>query len=419
MRRGASFVSAFLFAASVVLSVSAPARAADPDDSPVVQVREFKGEQGSAKQLFVFLDGTANNGMNGDAKSATNVWLLYQRIFASPDRQVAAIYIEGVGSVDRPVFGSALGRGMELRILRGYDFIAQNYRQGDRVYIFGFSRGAFQARSLAGLISFVGVPASRFESAREAIDKGNAMLDLLKDYKDDDFVAALASRKGSAPPFGELVRQELGMTMEPAEVQFLGIWDTVPGSSFKKYEGCKETIGFWKRNFHSLPMISKGERYKLATYPSIRRVVHALSLDEKRSKFAPVVACAPLDKTASKVEEMWFPGAHADVGGGYSDSSGLPGISLRWMIDALATDYPLVKAQGLENIAANATGLAHWSIGDRPANAGSDCEDRPEPPSDRIHSSARDRKAVANSKLRIKGKVEDRKYPVACADVRL
>ena len=109
-----------------------------------------------SKNLFVFFDGTANNPI-----VPTNIYRLYKGLEESKDNKVEAIYIEGVGNAKTPissVLGQGVGFGMEERILRGYKFLVEKYQPGDRIFIFGFSRGAFTARSLAGLISYAGIP---------------------------------------------------------------------------------------------------------------------------------------------------------------------------------------------------------------------------------------------------------------------
>lgn len=123
----------------------------------------FEGNPASSKSIFVFLDGTAN-----DASSGTNVWRLFNQLKRHKNQQTIGYYIPGVGSIEEPlegdpffeVFGDALGRGMQARILEGYDFISEHYRSGDEIFIFGFSRGAHQARALAGLIAYSGMPAN-------------------------------------------------------------------------------------------------------------------------------------------------------------------------------------------------------------------------------------------------------------------
>lgn len=207
--------------------------------------------------------------------------------------------------------------------------------------------------------------------------------------------------------------------MQPAEIKFLGVWDTVPGSSFKKYGYCKEHKGFVKKYFYWLiPGVDKGERYKTDSYPPIRQIAHAVSLDEKRSMFQPVLLCPAINANVTKLDEVWFPGAHADVGGGYDDSDELPGISLQWMLKMLAENYEF-RSQP-PSINASAIGLAHWSIGDEPANFRSDCVDREIPAGATIDRSFDERRNAKEVPIRVYDKTEHRHktekkpYPLQC-----
>lgn len=391
-------------------------------DKDEVRWKPFRltGNPNRHKNILVFLDGTLN-----DPGSGTNIWRLFDLMSKNNDPQTTGIYIAGVGSIlDKPLSGPVLGRGMEKRILKGYGFIAQNYNPGDDIFIFGFSRGAHQARSLAGLIAYAGVPRlsddDRHQLARDddyLKDIGDDILELTKEKSDEDYRADWESWKpGQAPLLAAEIRDKLQLEMQAAEVKFLGVWDTVPGSSFKKYENCKEEIGFWKTWFHWLPMISKGERYKTGSYPAIQHIAHAVSLDEKRSKFEPLLLCGAINQNYTKVSEVWFPGAHSDVGGGYDDDEDpfneLPGISLNWMIKQLGESYYFTTP--VPPFPESAVGLAHRSIDRFPGNVDSECKDRPYPAETQIHKSVEVRKNAGAVPIRVNGKKELRPYPMKC-----
>ncbi len=365
---------------------------------------DFTGDPARPKSIFVFLDGTSN-----DKDSATNVWKLYQYITKNNDPQMTAYYIEGVGTARKPIVMAALGLGQEARILRGYEFIMQQYRPGDTIYLFGFSRGAHEARALAGLIAYAGVPSVK----SQARSIGNKILELVQEKEDEDYVDAWKSWKvGELPLLASEIRVEFNVSVQPAEVHFLGVWDTVPGSSFKSYGGgCKEDIGWVKRNLYWLPLIDRGERYKTDTYPPIRRLAHALAIDEKRSKFAPNLLCPPISDY-SKIEEVWFPGAHADVGGGYKDADGLPGLSLNWMIDLLTGVYNFNEP--IPHAVEDPNGLAHWSYGDIPSIAAGECKDRTVPRDAVLHSSINLRKQSPQERIVVNDSPTTRDYPTRC-----
>lgn len=395
-----------IIASTISACVSIPTEG--DSEKVIAQTIEFKGNPNNKKSIFVFLDGTAN-----DSKSGTNVWRLYQLIRDIGDKQITAKYIEGVGSTENPEFNSSsslgliFGQGMEARIKSGYDFIAKNYKQGDDIYIFGFSRGAHEARSLAGFISYVGIPEMTEKSTSFGPKEWNKILEITKRKNDIDYVPYWKSWKPeNIPPLAKEAKDELGLVFNPVQITMLGVWDTVPGSSFKKFGICKE-----------LPDGKDGDRYKSDSYPSVRRIAHAVSIDEKRNKFKPLLLCPALypddESQRPQLFEKWFPGAHADVGGGYSDGeNSLPNISLNWMIDILGRNYKSPSA--LSKFAENPNGLAHWSIGDMYHIPGMQCEDRNPPVGDARHPSANMRSG--NPPIRVKESVKNFPYPISCAD---
>jgi uncharacterized protein (DUF2235 family) len=394
------------------------------DDKYESNVKELQGDYNKHKNIFIFLDGTANN-----KNSSTNVWLLFQLVRQNDDPQTTATYIEGVGSAeDAPIVETALGRGMEQRILKAYRFITDNYNPGDDIYIFGFSRGAHQARALAGLIAYAGIPAisdkDRDDRNNDRDDRiGNDIIELVKKKSDSDFLDKWRLWHPRETPFlAREIENTLKLEMQSAEIKFLGVWDTVPGSSLKNYGICKENQGFLKKDLYWLiPGTDKGERYKTDSYPAIRQIAHAVALDEKRSKFMPLLVCDEINAEYTKISEVWFPGAHADVGGGYEDSEGLSAISLEWMIQLLNKNY---KMEPYPEIKGNAKGLAHWSIGDSPANKFSECVDR-HPPADAcrsvaeparcVHPSVDVREKASPVPIRWKNERRVLNYPIRCS----
>jgi uncharacterized protein (DUF2235 family) len=331
------------------------------------------------KSIFVFMDGTSNN-----PSVPTNIYRLFKEIEKKNDNQTVADYIEGVGNAKSPLTGTAIGFGMEERILLGYKFITQHYQPksstypGDRIYIFGFSRGAHTARSLAGLISYAGVP--KLSDAKldnilwnniftSEFNIGNKILELTKDQLDVNYAKVWEKwQRDGKPPLTNLIRDNVDLEVQPAEVEFLGVWDTVPGSIFKKYLACELDVGD-----------SNKERYKVGSYPPIHNIVHAVSNDEKRSMFKPLLLCPAINPDLTKVNEVVFPGAHADVGGGYDDKNNqLPDISLNWMVDLLDKHYPSPPKSHQFINASNADpkGLAHLSISDPQGSTHSHCSDR-------------------------------------------
>jgi len=358
----------------------------------------LRGNPAQHKSIFVFLDGTRN-----DTASGTNVRKAYEAIRDDHQAQTTGIYIEGVGSRETQVLGSLLGLGMEPRILRGYDFVARHYRAGDDLYIIGFSRGAHQARALAGLLAYAGLPDALPEDASRRYSLENKIIEVVKDKNDIDYLDRWkAWRPGQPAMLAAEIRDRVGLSMNPVEIAFVGVWDTVPGSLFKKFDECME-----QKNG------KEGDRYKSASYPPIHHIAHAVSRDEKRSRFEPILLCKKIEGTTSpKVQERWFPGAHADVGGGYEDAQGLEGQPFNWMMTLIAQHYQ--SANPLPVIKADPLGLAHWSIGDWPGNLFSHCKNRSMPDDADKDPSIGARADEPSVPIRVDGKETKMKYPVIC-----
>lgn len=379
------------------LGISTPALAAMAAPTPDAVVPES-----GQKDIFVFFDGTRNT-----PTSSTNVFRLYQRIADDNKPGTVARYFTGVGTTRHPLSGAAFGKDMEDKILDGYGFLARNYQEGSRIFIFGFSRGAHQARALAGLVAYAGIQPDD-DRDRRLKRMSNRIIELVKSRSDADFVDRWKTWSPSAKPLlGPDIKRALGVDTRPAQVAFLGVWDTVPGSSLKKYGVCKEK-----------PDNTTGDRYKSDSYPPIKVIAHALATDEKRSKFRPILLCPPIEASEpTQVVEKWFPGAHADVGGGYEEGTGLQHISLNWMIEQLSSHYAFREHPS--PLAENALDVAHWSIGDDEGNALSRCEDRIIPPgADRSDAIAR-RTAEKTVPLLAFGEKEPRQlsYPLSCKDL--
>ncbi|MDR4515472.1 DUF2235 domain-containing protein [Nitrosomonas sp.] len=371
--------------------------------------QELVVDSSKPKNIFVFMDGTANN-----PEIPTNVYRLYQEIYdIGKDKNANTIsyYIPGVGNTRAPVsklLGQGIGFGMEEKILEGYKFITQYYRPGDRIYVFGFSRGAHTARSLAGLISYAGVP--RFEDAElnsiwnsgitSGWNIGNKILELTREQIDVNHADNWKNwKRGDAPILAELIKVEIksilarskNIVVQPAEIEFLGVWDTVPGSQGIDY--FDETDLVCKQRKNSTDTM---QRYQIDSYPPIHHIAHAVSIDEKRSQFKPLFLCSKeTDKHSvhneelTKLNEVIFPGAHADVGGGYEHKNNqLPDISLKWMIERLEEHYSSPNLQEFQkNLKPNPKGLADLSISDERGSKFSTCRDRNLPRNITIHDS--------------------------------
>ncbi len=251
----------------------------------------FVGAEQQQKRLAVFLDGTWNS-----INSNTNVWRMRALCASkSKDGKPQLVYYEvGVNGF----LGGVFGQGLDENIRLAYEWLVENYNDGDEIFIFGFSRGAFTARALAGLIAIDGI-----WTLKEVETSGDT---------------------------SKLTDQEKWLLKysQPAKVKVIGVWDTV-GS-----------VGVAAAN---IPGISRSQFDYLQTglRIHIQNGYHALAIDEHRTDFAPTIwdVHHPKDPNAviaqprplSGVEQRWFVGAHANVGGGYQTDL-LAQPPLRWMM---------------------------------------------------------------------------------------
>jgi uncharacterized protein (DUF2235 family) len=316
-----------------------------------------------SKNLVFFADGTGNDRAEG---FKTNVAKLSDRaqnmrvtegyqtwqdlsgpaldaeVDHSAVRQITS-YDPGVGTEFGDLIGRATGSGISQNIQDGYDFIVRFYNPGDRIFLFGFSRGAYTVRSLAGLIGLCGVP-KRWTADRAADlrhDK-KARSKLVSEayavYKTgyDQGEAGREARLVAAKDFRKTYAYPKHREPEARAPYFIGVWDTVRSLGislgYKDWE-----LSLWPHRFHD---------HDLNAY--VRYAFHALSIDDRRQQFLPTLWNEPTkaqetgDPVGQVFEQVWFPGVHSDVGGGYAEA-GLSDGALIWMIDkALSAQHPLL-----------------------------------------------------------------------------
>jgi uncharacterized protein (DUF2235 family) len=269
-----------------------------------------------------------------------------------------AKYIHGVGDSRNPIkklFGGAFGAGLISRIVRGYTFISRNYEPGDHIVNTGFSRGAYTARALAGLIASQGVLAKHITADKTRAYRcgAQAWYHYRERSKRPSILARLAEVVADLPAF--LSRDDLtARDLIPIHhIKVVGVWDTV-GS-----------LG--------LPRYMEDERYDAFKFADARLSAkvehgfHAVALDEQRVDFT-----ATLWDQASNVMQLAFPGAHGDVGGGYpipTGESGLSDIALEWMARQLATTGVRLKRPIYSPFAPDPKGIAHQPWRRIPFNA--------------------------------------------------
>jgi uncharacterized protein (DUF2235 family) len=276
------------------------------------------------RNLVVCCDGTSNE----IGRLLSNVLKLY-RVAEKSDDQLT-FYQPGIGTIAMPdswgrwrqrfrsIFEMATGYGLDRDVLSGYRFLCEHYRDGDRIFLFGFSRGAYTVRVLAGMIYLIG---------------------LLRDHQVNFAGYALKAYKTASEKDGYQVAHDFSEVVlpRPVPIHFLGVWDTVasvivPGR-----------LPFSKLRLEQLPFTTEN--------PAVKTYRQASAVDERRRMFRPQ-AWLPGQQfkpnrfssgTApnQNAREVWFAGSHSDVGGGFiEDQSALSKFPLLWMLEQ-------AKAQGL------------------------------------------------------------------------
>lgn len=293
-----------------------------------------------SKNIVLFADGTGNSPAT---LFKTNVWRMYQAldIRDSCEPRQIAFYDNGVGTESyKPLaaIGGAFGIGVWHNVRDLYTFVCRNYdaARHDKIFVFGFSRGAFTARLLVGLIGKCGIVKAQGEA------------DLLRDvemayieYRHDFLLRASESRhliyryfvrepvyerpKGDDKAYRRS-RIHLPAEQEWPDVDFIGVWDTVDAYGMPVDE-LKHGLDRW-----IWPM-SVADR-QLSDHVLCAR--HALSLDDQRPTFRPVLwSEKTLDGAEmphpERIKQVWFAGVHADVGGGYPDDA-MAHVTLDWMM---------------------------------------------------------------------------------------
>jgi uncharacterized protein (DUF2235 family) len=346
--------------------------------------------EATVKRLILCCDGTWNRAdqVTQDGKPCvTNVLKIARRIAKSAGGTPQIIYYgQGVGTgnaLDR-FSGGAFGEGLTENIFDAYRFLVANYEPNDELFLFGFSRGAFTARSIAGMIRKCGI--------------------LRRDFAEQYVEAIQLYKNGAHPddagPKDFRSRFSLcGLTGIP--IKFIGVWDTVGA------------LGIPLRGLRSLTR-KDYQFHDTQLSGTVEYAFHALAIDEHRAPFKPTLwACDP--KHSQTVEQVWFSGVHSDIGGGYPEA-GHSDITLDWMIgkarsaglvfDQAVLDARRLQPEPLQDLHNSKKGLYNLSRGiDRPIGWAMKDPDRPnEPdrndPTQSVHDSVRARWDAQGSKYR-------------------
>jgi len=252
---------------------------------------------GTGKNVIICLDGTGNQ----FKEENTNVVKLFRVLERNPQEQIA-YYDAGVGTLADPSYktpvtkkinktlGLAFGHGLIRNIEQAYSYLMEHYEENDRIILFGFSRGAYTARALAGFIHSCGL-----------LEQGcqNLIPYAMKLYKTKKVDFKILQK----------FKSTYGRT---CNIHFLGLWDSV------------STFG-WIYDPVFLPYTTNNK--------SVQTIRHAIAIDERRAFYRQLHWGSDY-REQQDVKEVWFAGVHSDIGGGYPENeSGLAKITLKWMIE--------------------------------------------------------------------------------------
>jgi uncharacterized protein (DUF2235 family) len=273
------------------------------------------------KNIVLFIDGTWNKAIDGE-DGETNVHKLCTAAatnagpssltagvpVARPGSRQVVHYLEGVGTgaiFDR-TGGGITGFGTAHRIREAYLFLALNYEAGDSVYLFGFSRGAFAVRALAGFVGLVGL-LFREEASWIDVEKAYKLYEK-KIRGDSSYMSALVQRLK--------IDEGRAAEVQPIPIHFIGVWDTV--RKLGAQVGSMDLTRRWT-----------GHHDHTDVPEHITHVRHALALHELRPEFEPTL-WEGTTLPGQSLQQVWFAGAHSDVGGGYRATE-LSNVALNWM----------------------------------------------------------------------------------------
>lgn len=313
------------------------------------------GNASAGKNIVLCSDGTGNS---GNKERGTNVFKLYEAVDIQRSRRdpaarrQVAFYDDGVGTqsaLPLKILGGALGWGFCKNIRDLYTELVHVYEPGDWLYLFGFSRGAYTVRSLAGMIQYCGI----IDVRRDAKLASKAGLDAQVDRCWKEFYAAAfttewdyervsrlppdraseAARKASDAVTAERRRRLCAHAPDdPVRIRFLGVWDTVGAVGMPVDELKFITDLIWPSRFKDL---TPGRE--------IERACHALAIDDERRTFWPEL-WNEAGARDGQLEQVWFAGVHSNVGGGYS-KHGMSLVALDWMMaEAEAQDLQFIPA---------------------------------------------------------------------------
>ncbi|MFI6367079.1 DUF2235 domain-containing protein [Nocardia sp. NPDC050630] len=269
----------------------------------------------SGKNIIICLDGTGNQVR---ASGCTNVVRLFEMLDLSDATKQIAYYDPGVGTFSAQgawtpparwfsrVLGLAVGSGLRSNLAEAYSYLIAHWHPGDRVFIFGFSRGAYTARALAGLLHEPGLLRPGSENLVQYV------------------VSAYTRKTTNWPELRRYARTFCSKTNDGGfsiPIEFLGVWDTVKAAGLLR----------WELKWPFTRQV-----------PNVVKAHHAVSIDEKRRPYAEYLVTPKGNRPI--LTEAWFAGVHSDVGGTFEDDPKLAEIALKWITDGALEAGLLLRA---------------------------------------------------------------------------
>lgn len=305
------------------------------------------------KNIVLCSDGTGNKGGQGDV---TNVWRVFKAVDVHAHqytingnsktlgygKEQIAFHDDGVGTQNLKflkMFGGAFGWGLSKNVRNLYLQLVRVYDPGDQIYLFGFSRGAFTVRTLAGLITLCGIVDrfNRYKNGNPSEIKTDEELQKLvknayKAYRKsyprttfDRFRSEKGEKKRLLEPGKDFKQTSAVKDKDHApggdiEIRFIGVWDTV------------DAVGLPFDELTKLLDLVRPVRFTdLKLSQHVIKASHAISIDDERRTFQPVM-WDETGENGDRIEQVWFAGVHSNVGGGYP-KQGMALVSLDWMIE--------------------------------------------------------------------------------------
>ncbi|ATX81236.1 Uncharacterized alpha/beta hydrolase domain (DUF2235) [Mariprofundus ferrinatatus] len=285
-----------------------------------------------SKNIILCADGTGNL---GGSTPDTNVYKIYKAVdkHYSDDNtsEQIAFYDNGVGTQKNRVFRAfcgAFGWGFSRNVRDLYEYLARNYAPGDRVYLFGFSRGAATIRAFTGFIAACGLIDGKDLKRRD-----------LKNLVEEKFKEYRKSKKGELRHIDEIK----GVTHGTIDIQFVGVWDTVSALGFPRQKDAPDPLSLLIKTISPVVesitnVIAPHSFYNYDLTDNLRYAYHAMAIDDERAAFWPELWIEErIHKVSGKkdakttVEQVWFSGMHSNVGGGYG-RAGIANVALYWMM---------------------------------------------------------------------------------------